>query len=259
MSNWRALIVDDEALARSNLQLALADHAHWQCVAACPSVSEARSVMAQQPVDLLLLDIQMPTQNGLNFANELCAMPHSPLVVFVTAYDAHAISAFEVFAIDFLLKPFDDQRFAKMLQHAEQSLLVKQNAARVAAMEGFLNEQRARAAGQPPPALDFLVNRSVGVVERVAVADIEWIGAAGNYVELHMGAKVSLHRSTMHTIEERLPRDQFMRVHRTILVRTCALAALSVTGDGTYEARLKSGDVIPVSERFVKDVRALFD
>jgi two-component system LytT family response regulator len=259
MSNWRVLIVDDEALARSNLQLALADHPGWQCVAACPSVADARAVMAEQPVDLLLLDIQMPLHNGLNFAHELCGQPDPPLVVFVTAYDAHAISAFEVFAIDFLLKPFDDHRFAKMLQHAEQALQVKHDAARVEAMEGFLREQRARAAGEPAPTLDFLVIRSVGMVERVAIADIEWIGAAGNYVELHTGAKVSLHRSTMSTIEERLPPGQFMRVHRTILIRSNALVALAVTGDSTYEARLRSGDTVPVSERFVKDVRALFE
>ncbi len=259
MNKWNAMIVDDEALARSNLQLALSEHPQWHCVAACPGAAEARAVMAEQKIDLLLLDIQMPTQNGLNFAHELCAQPSPPLVVFVTAYDAHAISAFEVFAIDFLLKPFDDHRFGKMLQHAEQALQVKHNAARADAMEGFLREQQARAAGEPPPPLDFLVIRSVGVVERVAVADIEWIGAAGNYVELHMGPKVSLHRSTMSTIEERLPPGQFMRVHRTILVRTSALAALAVTGDSTYEARLRSGDTVPVSERFVKDVRALFD
>lgn len=267
MKMWNALIVDDEALARSNLQLALAEHPQWRCVGACASAAEARVALAQREVDLLLLDIQMPRQNGLAFAAELAQQPSSqtPLVVFVTAYDEHALSAFDVFALDYLLKPFDDQRFAAMLGRAEQWLSLQQGAALQAeAVQAFVREQQSRAAGEGMPELPFLSVRSVGRVERIAVADIEWISAAGNYVELHLAptasaaARVVLHRSTLAALEERLPRGQFQRVHRTALVRPETFASLAVTGDSTYALSLRSGEVVPVSERFVKEVRARF-
>lgn len=265
-SPWSVLVVDDEALARSNMQLALAEHPQWQCAAVCASAAEARVAMAEREFDLLLLDIQMPRQNGLSFAAELCAATQPPLLVFVTAYDEHALAAFDVFALDYLLKPFDNQRFAAMLARAEQVLTLKQGAAYAQAMGGFLQEQRSMAAGEPRPELAVLTVRSVGLLERVAVADIEWIGAAGNYVELHLRApdglaskpRVVLHRTTLSALEQRLPGRQFMRVHRTVLVRPEAIASLVVSGDACYEATLRGSDKVPVSERFVKQVRALF-
>ncbi|WIV98800.1 LytR/AlgR family response regulator transcription factor [Kinneretia aquatilis] len=267
MKMWNALIVDDEALARSNLQLALAEHPDWRCVGACASAAEARVALAQREVDLLLLDIQMPRQNGLAFAAELAQQPGAPLVVFVTAYDEHALSAFDVFALDYLLKPFDDQRFAAMLGRAEQMLGLKQGAALQAeALQAFVREQHSRAAGTGLPELPFLTVRSVGLVERIAVAEIEWIAAAGNYVELHLQStsagvpgRMVLHRSTLSALEARLPQGQFLRVHRTALVRPKAFASLAVTGDSTYALSLRSGVQVPVSERFVKEVRAHFD
>ncbi|MCV2369815.1 LytR/AlgR family response regulator transcription factor [Roseateles oligotrophus] len=261
-SPWRVLVVDDEALARSNLQLALMDHPRWRCAGVCAGAAEARVAMAQREVDLLLLDIQMPRQNGLSFAAELCGLAKPPLVVFVTAYDEHALAAFDVFALDYLLKPFDDQRFAAMLARAEQALTLKQNAAYAESMGGFLREQGSLANGNACPELDFLTVRSVGLVEKIAMADIEWISAAGNYVELHLqgaaGVRVVLHRSTLSALELRLPKAQFMRAHRTALVRCDAFTSLEVTGDGTYRATLRSGETVPVSERFMKDVRARF-
>ncbi|MDC8771826.1 LytR/AlgR family response regulator transcription factor [Roseateles albus] len=272
---WTALVVDDEALARRNLQLALAEHPNWHAAELCASAAEARVAMAGRDFDLLLLDIQMPRQNGLSFAAELCDGPHPPLLVFVTAYDEHALAAFDVFALDYLLKPFDDQRFAAMLARVEQMLTLKQGAASAQAqaqtqaqgqaLSGFLHEQRSLAGGEAIPALSFLNVRSVGMLERIAVADIEWISAAGNYVELHLRAaeggnnrpRVVLHRATLTALEQRLPRQQFMRVHRTALLRPEALARLEVSGDACYEATLRSADKVPVSERYVKQLRAL--
>jgi two-component system LytT family response regulator len=264
---WTALVVDDEALARSNLQLALAEHPQWQCAELCASAAEARVAMARREFDLLLLDIQMPRQNGLSFAAELCAgSSKPPLLVFVTAYDEHALAAFDVFALDYLLKPFDDQRFAAMLARVEQVLTLKQGAAYAQAMGGFLHEQRSLAQGEACPELNYLSVRSVGLLERIAVSDIEWIGAAGNYVELHLRAaehpngkpRVVLHRATLSALEQRLPKQQFMRVHRTALLRPEAVMSLEVSGDACYEATLRCADKVPVSERYVKQVRALF-
>ena len=256
---WTALIVDDEALARSNLQLALAEHAGWVCAATCASAAEARVALAQRKVDLLLLDIQMPRQNGLSFASELCSQADAPLVVFITAHDEHALAAFDVFALDYLLKPFDDQRFAAMLGRAEQLLRLKQGADDYAeSMQAFIAEQRSREQGQACPELQSLIVRSVGQVERIETAEIEWIGTAGNYVELHLKGRAILHRSTLGALESRLPAALFLRVHRTALVRRDQVAQLDVTGDSTYQLRLKSGELVPVSERYIKDVRRLF-
>jgi two-component system, LytTR family, response regulator len=254
---WTALIVDDEALARSNLQLALADHPAWRCVAACASTEQARAVLATTPVDLLLLDIRMPRQHGLAFAEELASGPQPPLVVFVTAHDDHAVAAFELFALDYLLKPFDDQRFVRMLQRAEQVLQQQAGAALADSLRGFVQDRAATAARRALPALQTLVLRSVGRVERIAVADVQWLTAAGNYVNLHLGQRVVLHRSALSALEARLPPGQFLRVHRTALVRPGLIRALRVVGDGSYRAGLTAGVELPVSERHVDAVRGL--
>ena len=120
MPRWKLLIVDDEALARSNLQLALADHPQWESCGLAASAAEARVAMTARPADLVLLDIQMPRQNGLSYAAELATLAEPPLVVFVTAHDEHALAAFEVHALDYLLKPFSDTRLSLTLQRAAQ-------------------------------------------------------------------------------------------------------------------------------------------
>jgi two-component system, LytTR family, response regulator len=255
---WTALVVDDEALARSNLQLAFADHPQWVCVTTCHSAADARQALARADVDLVLLDIRMPRQNGLSFAAELAGRPKPPLVVFVTAYDEHAVAAFDVFALDYLLKPFDDERFARMLARASQALQQQSRAALAASLEGFLRDQAPRGADQAAPALTELVVRSVGTVERIAVADVQWLSTAGNYVVLHLAGRTVLHRSTLGALESRLPAGEFLRVHRTALVRPPLIGALFVTGDGTYAVRLTDGEQVSVSERHVDAVRRLF-
>lgn len=258
-SPWNALIVDDEALARRNLELALAEHRAWRCVGSCASAAEARVALQQQSVDLLLLDIQMPRQNGLSLAAELVREPKPPLIVFVTAYDEHALAAFDVYALDYLLKPFDDARFAAMLQRADQWLCLQQASLYTQSLNGFLDDQSRRQTGQAPAALQHITVRSVGQIERIDIGDVDWIGAAGNYVELHLGTRCVLHRSTLAALEERLPPGEFLRVHRTTLVRRRLISALAVTGDSTYALTLKTGQTLPVSERCVKAVRELFD
>jgi two-component system LytT family response regulator len=146
MPRWKLLIVDDEALARSNLQLALAEHPAWELCGLAASAAEARVAMASRPADLVLLDIQMPRQNGLAYAAELARLPEPPLVVFVTAHDEHALAAFEVHALDYLLKPWSDTRLAQALQRAAQLLERQQRSGYAQAMQAMLREQAAQAA-----------------------------------------------------------------------------------------------------------------
>lgn len=258
MSRWKILIVDDEALARRNLQLALADHAQWQLVAQAASAAEARVALVQHAPDLVLLDIRMPREHGLSFAAELAAMPAPPLVAFVTAHDEHALAAFEVHALDYLLKPVDDRRLAQALQRAAALLQQSCQAQEAAGLRAFARECEALQAQSPPPVLQELVLRSVGHVQRIPVADILWLVSAGNYVALHLAGRRALHRAALTALEQRLPPGEFLRIHRTALVRPEAVTELRVAGDGVYTAVLRDGTTLPVSERHVQAVRRLF-
>jgi two-component system LytT family response regulator len=250
MSRWKALVVDDEPLARANLQLALAESPRWLCAAACANADEARALLSQQAVDLLLLDVRMPRQSGLSLATGLHALPKPPLLVLVTAYADHALHAFDVQALDYLLKPFDGERFAAMLARAEQALAQRR--------VGVALRQSQAEEPAPAPAARHVHVRSVGSMEKVAIANIQWVRSAGNYVELHTSSGMVLHRSSLDAFEKCLPVDQFLRVHRTALVRATAITALSGNGDKTYVASLCCGADLPVSERFVGPVRKLF-
>lgn len=259
MSPWKLLVVDDEPLARRNLQLALAEHVGWTLTGLAASAAEARVMLAQNPADLVLLDIQMPRQHGLSFAAELAAQANPPLVVFVTAHDEHALAAFEVHALDYLLKPVNDRRLAEALQRAAQLLDQQLRCGYAASVQALLREREAQQRGGSPPPLQQLVVRSVGTLERVQLDDIRWLASAGNYVELHLSGRCLLHRATLAAIEQRLPAGEFIRVHRTALVRPREVVALSVVGDGVYSAQLRDGVRVPVSERYVAAVRALFE
>ena len=252
------LIVDDEAPAVANLEWLLARRPQWRMLASCRSSEQARERLRAGPVDLILLDIQMPGQSGLEFARELCRQPGAPLIVFITAYDEHALSAFDVFALDYVLKPFDDERFDLMLRRAAQMLALNQQAALHGAVHDYLQDREADAAGQAAPPLQQLVVRTAAGLERVAVDDILWLGAAGNYVELHLAGRVLLHRSTISAIAERLPAQDFVRVHRTAVVRRSAIAGLRSDSDGCYAVRLTQGATVRVSASYLKQVQAMF-
>lgn len=252
------LIVDDELPAIANLEWLLARRQHWRMLDACRSSEQARARLRGAPADLVLLDIQMPGQSGLEFARELCQLPAAPLIVFVTAYDEHALSAFDVFALDYMLKPFDDERFDLMLARADRMLALNQQAALNGAVHAYLDDRAAAAAGQAAPPLRQLVVRVAGGMERTAVDDIVWLGAAGNYVELHLAGRMVLHRSTISAIAERLPQQDFVRVHRTAVVRRSAIVGLRTDSDGHTTVRLNQGDTVRVSARYLKQVQAEF-
>lgn len=205
--------------------------------------------MRQQRVDVLFLDIQMPRETGIDFSRELSRLDTPPVVIFVTAYERYALSAFKVHALDYLLKPFDDERLARSLARAEAMLALRSPGPNPQITE----EDRL----QVPSYQDRISVRSVGQVEVVKLEHVLWLSASGNYVELHLDGRTVLHRATLSSLESQLDPAVFMRVHRSILVRLNHLAKLAVTGDGTYSLTLDNGDVVPVSERYVQRVRDL--
>ena len=254
----RALLVDDEEPARANLRQALSESPRWVVVGECEGARAAREFLAANAVDAVFLDVQMPYETGLSLARRLVEQAIPPLIVFVTAFDRYAIEAFEVQALDYLLKPFDDARLALTLWRVEEALQIRQRAAYRAAVSDAVHEVENQGTGQREY-LQRLCVRSVGAMESVALAAVDWIGSAGNYVELPLGAQTILHRITMAHLERRLDPAEFMRVHRTAIVRRRLITALEVTGDSIYALRLSGGERIPVSERHVAAVRSLLE
>jgi len=254
---YKVMMVDDELPALTNMQYALADHADWMLVASCHSTAQARLLMQNETIDLVLLDIEMPTQSGLDFARELIQYPQPPLIVFITAYNKHAVSAFEIFALDYLLKPFDDERFAAMLARARLSLQTKQQLAQSAVMQDYFLEKDAEKSGASTPYLSHVAVRSVGKIERIDIHQIIWLSAAANYVELHLVDRVILHRTTISSMEQRLPTSQFLRLHRTALVRIDAMRSVELAHDGAYAVILTNGDTVKVSDSHIKKVKQI--
>jgi two-component system LytT family response regulator len=241
----RYLIVDDELPSRANLRLALAAHPDWRLVAECDGTAAARAVLAAQDVDVIFLDIQMPAESGLVLAREISRIAAPPLIVFVTAYSEHAVDAFEVHALDYLLKPLNDARLAQTVERIGAMLGQRQREAYGAALRDYVD------AGQAKTAMERINVRSVGRIEQILVADILWIESAGNYVELHLAGRAVLHRITLNRLETLLAPGDFLRVHRGAIVRRSEIARLDTVGDGGYRLTLRCGATVAVSERYL--------
>jgi two-component system LytT family response regulator len=240
----RYLIVDDEAPGRANLRLAMADHPAWTLVAECDSAAAARSALASLDVDLVFLDIQMPVESGLVLARDISRLREPPLIIFVTAYSEHAVDAFEVHALDYLLKPVSDARLAQAVERSAAMLRHRQREAYGAALRDYVD-----AAATPHA--EHLNVRSVGLIERIRVSDVLWIESAGNYVELHLAGRTVLHRITLNRLEALLAPVDFLRVHRSAIVRRDQIVSLETTGEGTYRLALRCGAAVAVSERYL--------
>jgi two-component system LytT family response regulator len=243
------LIVDDEAPGRANLRLALQAVPGWRLLAECDSAASARSALAQTPADVVFLDIQMPRESGLQLARELSRLPKPPLIVFVTAYNTHAVDAFEVHALDYLLKPIDDRRLAQAIERANAMLVSRHGDAYRAALHSYATAGHTQY-------MDSFSIRSVGYIEQVRVRDVLWLQAAGNYVELHLAARTVLHRVPLSRVEQLLRPAEFLRVHRTAIVRRDQIQRLAVVGDGRYQLTLACGAQLPASARYVQELKA---
>jgi two-component system LytT family response regulator len=213
----RVIVVDDEPLARARLRRLLADAPEVEVVAECSDGEAARRAIADQPADLVLLDIEMPGSGGFGLLDAVGAA--MPAVVFVTAHAEHAVRAFDVRAVDYLLKPVRAERLAEAL-------------ARV----------RSRRTAAPPALTERLAIRDGGRVSFVALDDVELVCAAGNYVELRAGNRTFLMRETLSGLEQRLDPERFLRIHRRTIVRLDRVVAIEPAGaSGEYVLSLRSG------------------
>lgn len=242
----KVLIVDDEAHARTNLRLALAELPRWEVVAECTGAAAARVYLATHAADIVLLDVRMPVESGLDLARELATRELPPLVVFVTAHRDHALDAFDVHALDYIVKPVNTGRLVQALERA--ATLLGQRAAYTQALRQFVDPESGYWTE--------VAVRSVGRIDRVNLADVRWIETAGNYVELHTAQRVYLHRTTLAGLEPYLDPALFLRIHRRILVRRSQVLALRQSQEGSHSVALLCGTDLPVSERHAPTVRA---
>ena len=243
----RTLIVDDEPIARRNLRALLRNYADIELVGECGSGEQAVRLIKADPPDLLFLDVQMPEMSGFDVLKEI-DLGQIPAVIFVTAHDQYALRAFEVQALDYLLKPFDDERFAQALERARVQLAQREAAGLKQRLLALLEGEAKPAAGRAKPDYDekFLV-KSAGRVFFVKAEEIDWIEAADYYVCLHVGSQSHLLRETMLEMEARLDPERFCRIHRSTIVNISRVRQVQNRTGGEYVVILADGTALRLS------------
>ncbi|MFZ6686662.1 LytR/AlgR family response regulator transcription factor [Undibacterium sp. SXout11W] len=251
----RTLIVDDEELGRKNLYYALGEHADWHVVAQASNVANARLVLATEEIDVIFLDIQMPRESGLDLARELASKEKPPLIIFITAFNEHAIEAFDLHALDYLLKPLDDHRLQLALERASTMLQLKQQATYAKSLRAYANSEAVLTTKQTNDYWQFISVRSIGSIERIALEDVFWIEAQGNYMQLHLKDKKTLYRASMSLLEKHLDPAIFLRIHRSTIIRKDQIIKMQVMPDNSYKMALRCGNQVLVSERYISAVK----
>lgn len=244
----RALIVDDEELARERVRTLLLPHADVEISGECSNGFEAIRAIEEHDPDLLFLDVQMPQLDGFGVLEAVRDRPHLPAVVFITAYDVYALKAFEVHAVDYLLKPFDRERFNAALDRLRRDR-ARPEAGR--ALHAVLDDARKR--------LKRFVIRLPDRIYFIPIDDVDWMEAAGNYVRLHVGAESHLLRDTMTHLDESLDDERFLRVHRSTIVNVSRIRELQPTFGGDHVILLHSGARLQLSRRYRSALERLLD
>jgi two-component system LytT family response regulator len=235
----RTIVVDDEPLARDRLIQLLRAEQDIEVIGEAANGREAIQLIRKERPALVFLDVQMPELDGFGVLAEL-SEEERPAVVFVTAYDKFALKAFDVHAIDYLLKPFDKERFQTALHRALDHLSRQKPQAIHDQLTALLQELR------PAPQPDRIAVKSEGRVVFVKTGDIDWVEAADNYVSLHVGKDSHLLRETMTSIESRLPK-QFLRISRSTIVNTERIKELQPLFHGEYAVILRDGTRLTLS------------
>ena len=235
----RTVVVDDEPLARERLLKLLRAEPEIEIVGEASNGREAVTLIRESKPSLVFLDVQMPELDGFGVLAEL-AEDERPAVVFVTAYDKFALKAFDVHALDYLLKPFDKERFQTALRRALDHLAREKPEQIHQQLSALLSELR------PAPQTDRIAVKTEGRVVFVKAADVDWVEAADNYVSLHVGKESHLLRETMASIEARLPK-QFLRISRSTIVNSERIKELQPLFHGEYSVILRDGTKLTLS------------
>jgi two-component system LytT family response regulator len=260
--------VDDEPLARQRLRSLLKNEPDFEIVSECANGREAVAAIRDLEPDLVFLDVQMPGMNGFGVL-EAVGPDRMPPVIFVTAYDSYALRAFEVHALDYLLKPFDRDRFGKALKRVKEEMSARMNQQAGEKLAALLEQARTDEPGslagklkeasskhlqeevqKGRKSLDRLVIKSAGRVFFLRADEIDWIEAAGNYLRLHSGGETHLLRDTMNNLEARLNPAKFVRIHRSTIVNLERIKELNLMFHGDYLVVLQDGTELTLSRSY---------
>lgn len=254
---FRTVIVDDEPTARRGVRLLLEQDLEIEIVGEASTGDEAVELILREHPAIAFLDVQMPGGDGFQALAKL-GPQRIPAVVFVTAYDEHALRAFDVHAVDYLLKPYDDARFAEALRRAKQAAAQASETtmqSRLAQLLEYLQGLPPAAGGGEP--LDHIMVKSSGEYYFLKAADIDWIEAEGDYMKFHVGGRTHLMRETMARLEARLDPKRFVRIHRSTIVNVDRLWKLSPSFGGDYSAVLQDGTKLRLSRGYHDRIAAL--
>jgi two-component system LytT family response regulator len=261
----RAIIVDDEPLAREGLRLQLANEPDITLIGEYDTGTAAIKAINQDKPDLVFLDIQMPVVNGFDVVKKIDPA-HIPMIVFITAYDRYALHAFEVHALDYLLKPIDDQRLHKSLQRVRTLFEQHRLTEFAARLNGLLAEVGAITPDNA--SISSVTNRCISTpLQRIAVKsgnsiqfiqvhDIQWIQAAGDYVYVHSNGQKHLIRETLTYFADNLPPRQFQRIHRSAIVNLDAIRELHCCEHGEYIVHLHDKTKLRLSRTYREKLQA---
>lgn len=249
----RTVIIDDEAPARARIRQLLKNESSFEIIADCSNGRQAVEVIEREKPDLIFLDVQMPGLTGLEVCETLAAAKVAlPLVIFVTAYDEYAVRAFEVHALDYLLKPFDRERFQKALGRARDHLNRAPTGATDTRLTALLEDLRTDTKRA-----SRLVFKENGRVIFIRAETIDWLEADGNYVRLHAGADSHYIRETLAGLEAQLPAESFMRISRSLLVNLDRIKELQPIFYGDYVVILRDGSKLNMSRNYRDRLEAI--
>jgi two-component system, LytTR family, response regulator len=251
----RVLIVDDEEFARRGIRTRLQKLDDIEIVAECKNGREAIESIRRTSPDLIFLDVQMPGKNGFDVVESIGpdALPH---VIFLTAHDKYATRAFDVRALDYLLKPIDDERFHVALSRARESLARVRDYNLGERLTALMQDLRKSA---PPDANSRIMVRSGGRVMFVKIAEVDWVEAAGDYVSIHSGKKSWLLRETISSIEKRLAPYGFARIHRSTIVKVERVAEMRALDNGEYLLTLHEGTQLKLSRNYRQALQPIME
>ncbi|MBS1811976.1 MAG: response regulator transcription factor [Acidobacteria bacterium] len=249
----RVLIVDDELLGRTVIREMLRGDTEVEIIGECASGREAINLIRQHRPDLVFLDVQMPVLDGFAVLSALDPQ-QMPFVIFVTAYDQYAVRAFEVYALDYLLKPFDRERFSKALQRAKETMRQSRSSEVNERILALLEKQQTNPASTH---LERLVIKANGRVLFLRTDEIDWIEAEGNYVCLHVKKESHLLRETISGLETQLDPKRFARIHRSQIVNLDRIKELHPWSHGEYHVILKDGTELTLSRSYREHFQSL--
>jgi two-component system LytT family response regulator len=248
----RALIVEDEPLARERLKMYLADEPDVEIIGECADGRQAVAAIRSLGPDLVFLDIQLPELDGFRVVEEVGA-ERMPVVVFITAYDQHAMRAFDVYALDYLLKPYKPDRLRRAVERARAQVLRGKGEALNERLLSLLESVRTG-----PQHVERLMIKLPGRVYFIRADEIDWIESEGNYVRIHAGKESHFLRDTLGSMEARLDQQKFVRIHRSTIVNVESIKELQPLFSGDYTVMLHCGERLTMSRGHKEKLLSLF-